>query len=89
MVAPGEFVSCFLNNGGKHNRSSSSYEEMVGPRLPEMNVKTDALEQQKRQNGETNPMELLSETIEIVEQNQWNRRTKSMVLFLENGIFAC
>ncbi|MBR3471096.1 MAG: hypothetical protein IKH22_00725 [Prevotella sp.] len=54
-----------------------------------MNVKTDALEQQKRQNGETNPMELLSETIEIVEQNQWNRRTKSMVLFLENGIFAC
>ena len=61
-----EFVSCFLNIEGKHNWSFSSYEETVGPRLPEMNVKTDALEQQKRQNGETNPMELLSETIEIV-----------------------
>ncbi len=58
---------------------------MVGPRLPEMNVKTDALEQQKRQNGETNPMELLSEINGIVERNQWVCFLKMAFSLAENG----
>ena len=43
------------------------------------------LRQGKRRIGETKPMELLNEINGIVRQNQWNRWTKSMVLFLENG----
>jgi hypothetical protein len=40
---------------------------------PKTHGKTDALERQKRQLGETNPMESSNKSIEIVEQNQWNR----------------
>ena len=60
----------------------------VRPRLPETKGENDGWEQQKRQNNETNPMELSNKSIEIVERNQWNRRTKSMDLFHENDCFA-
>jgi len=45
----------------------------VRPKLQETNGENDGWEHQKRQNGETKPMELLNESIEIVERNQWNR----------------
>ena len=60
----------------------------VRPRLPETKGENDGWEQQKRQNNETNPMELLNKSIEIVERNQLNRRTKSMDLFHDNDCFA-
>ena len=42
----------------------------------------------KRQNDETNPMELFNDFNGIVERNQWDRSTKSMDLFLESGGFG-
>jgi hypothetical protein len=60
----------------------------VRPRLPETKGENDGWEQQKRQNNETNPLELSNKSIEIVERNQLNRRTKSMDLFHENDFFA-
>jgi hypothetical protein len=35
--------------------------------------KNNSWKSQKRQIAETKPMELLNESIEIVERNQWNR----------------
>jgi len=59
------------------------------PELPKSNGENDGLEQQKRQNGGTNPLEWLNESIEIVEQNQWNRWTNPMDSFTKTGGFAC
>jgi hypothetical protein len=51
-----------------------------------MNRKNGGWKRKKRQGGETNPLILFNETNGIVEQNQWNRSAKSMVLFLEKGV---
>jgi hypothetical protein len=59
------------------------------PKLPETNGKNDGLKQQKRQNGQTNPLEWLNESIGIVEQKQWNRWTNPMDSFTKTGGFAC
>jgi len=59
------------------------------PKLQEANGENDGWEHQKRQNGETKPMELLNESIEIVERNQWNRWTNPMDSFTKTGAFAC
>jgi hypothetical protein len=58
------------------------------PKLQETNGENDGWEHQKRQNGETKPMELLNESIETVERNQWNRWTNSMDSFTKTGAFA-
>jgi hypothetical protein len=57
-------------------------------RLLETNGECDVCDQQKRQNGGTNPLELLNESIEIVERNQWNRWTNPMDSFTKTGGFA-
>jgi len=60
----------------------------VRPRLPETKGENDGWEQQKRQNNETNPMELLNKSNEIVERNQWNCWTNPMDSFTKTGGFA-
>jgi len=48
----------------------------------------DECEKQKRQIGGTKSMESLNKTIEIVEQNQWNRWTNPMDSFTKTGAFT-
>lgn len=43
---------------------------------------------EKRQNDETNPLELLNDFNGIVGRNQWNWSTKSMELLVESGGFG-
>jgi len=52
-----------------------------------MNGDNGGWEKQKRQIAETNPLELLNKTIEIVERNQWNRLTNPMDSFTKTGGF--
>ena len=61
----------------------------IGQRLPETSGENAGWKQQKRRFQETNPMELLNESIEIVEQNQWNRWTNPLDSFTKTGGFAC
>ena len=59
------------------------------PRLPETSGGNAGWKQQKRRFQETNPMELLNESIGIVERNQWNRWTNPMDSFTKTGGFVC
>jgi hypothetical protein len=51
-----------------------------------MNRKNGGWKRGKRQVIETIPLKLFNKANGIVEQNQWNRSAKSMVLFLEKGV---
>jgi hypothetical protein len=55
------------------------------PRLPETNGENDVWERQKRQNGGTNPLELLNEINGIVGRILWIRLQKLAVLLAETG----
>ena len=48
----------------------------------------DECEKQKRQIGGTKTMESLNKSIEIVEQNRWNRWTNPMDSFTKTGAFT-
>jgi hypothetical protein len=57
-------------------------------KLLKMGGENDEREEQKRQFGETKPMESFDEINGIVERNQWNRSTKPMDLFRESVGFS-
>jgi hypothetical protein len=56
--------------------------------MTKRNGENDGKKRQKRQFAETKLMESLNEINGIVQQNQWNRSTKSMDLFRKTGNFA-
>ena len=56
-------------------------------KTPKWNDEIHGLERQKRQFGETKPMEWLDDSNGIVYKEQWNRSTISMDLFQKNGRF--
>ena len=56
-------------------------------KTPKWNDEIHGLERQKRQYGETKPMEWLDDSNGIVYKDQWNRSAISMDLFQKNGRF--
>jgi len=72
----------------KKERSVSFQRQDFLTKLLKMGGENDEREEQKRQFGETKPMDSFDEINGIVERNQWNSSTKPMGLFRESVGFS-